>query len=131
MRFRLKINRAHGRALLEGLSDYALERTDWRLEFVDPACLHDAARVQQFDGFVARVMDETAATTLLRSGKPVVDTYGRVDINPLPSIRLDDVAIAELAFGSLAERHYGAFAYCGFPGVRFSDVRRYVRRMDL
>ena len=32
-------NRAHGRAMLEGIADYALEQTDWRLELVDPEIL--------------------------------------------------------------------------------------------
>ena len=38
-------NRAHGRALLEGVADYALERTDWRLELVDPEILQDVAGI--------------------------------------------------------------------------------------
>lgn len=38
MRIALQIekSRAHGRALLTGIADYALERTDWRLELVEP-----------------------------------------------------------------------------------------------
>ena len=28
----VETNRAHGRALLEGIADYALTRSDWRLE---------------------------------------------------------------------------------------------------
>ena len=38
-------NRAHGRALLEGIADYALEQTDWRLELVDPEILQDVAGI--------------------------------------------------------------------------------------
>ena len=116
-------NRAHGRALLRGIADYALERTDWRLELVDPERLERASYLAQFDGLIVRVMDDRTSRSLVRSGKPVVDTYGRIDDNPLPSIRLDDAAIAELAFACLSEHHYHAFAFCGFPGVRFSDAR--------
>ena len=116
-------NRAHGRALLEGIADYALERTDWRLELVDPEILQDVSSVRKFGGLIVRVMDDATADVLRKSRRPVVDTYGRRDDNPLPSIRLDDAAIAEVAFTCLAEHHYRSFAYCGFPGVRFSDAR--------
>ena len=116
-------NRAHGRALLTGIADYALERTDWRLELVDPECLSRASYLAQFDGLIVRVMDDRTAAALLRSKKPVVDTYGRIDENPLPSIRLDDAAIAKMAYACLAERHVRSFAYCGFGGLRFSDAR--------
>lgn len=116
-------NRAHGRALLEGIADYALERTDWRLELVDPEILQDVSSARKFDGLIVRVMDDVTADVLRKSHRPVVDTYGRRDDNPLPSIRLDDAAIAEVALKCFAEHHYHAFAYCGFHGVRFSDVR--------
>lgn len=116
-------NRAHGRALLKGIADYALERTSWRLELVDPQRLTSAACVGRFDGLIVRVMDEATADALIRSKKPVVDVYGRLDANPIESIRLDDAAIAERAFRCFAEHHFHAFAYCGFGGLRFSDAR--------
>ena len=116
-------NRAHGRALLEGIADYALQNTDWRLELVDPEQLSDISCVRKFDGLIVRVMDDATADVLIRSRKPVVDTYGRVDENPIPSIRLDDAKMAEMAFKYFVEHHHRSFAYCGFPGVRFSDAR--------
>ncbi len=116
-------NRAHGRALLKGIADYALENTAWRLELVDPQSLTSAAYVAQFDGLIVRVMDDATAEVLARSRKPVVDTYGRIDGNPLASIRLDDVRIAEMALQCFVDHHYHAFAYCGFGGLRFSDAR--------
>ena len=116
-------NRAHGRALLEGIADYALEHTDWRLELIDPELLQDASAVRKFDGLIVRVMDDATADVLRKARRPVIDTYGRRDDNPLPSIRLDDAAIAKVAFECFAEHHYHSFAYCGFPGVRFSDAR--------
>ena len=116
-------NRAHGRALLEGIADYALEHTDWRLELVDPEILQDVSSAKRFDGLIVRVMDDATADVLRKSRRPVVDTYGRRDDSPIPFIRLDDAAIAEVAFTCFAEHHHHAFAYCGFPGVRFSDAR--------
>lgn len=116
-------NRAHGRTMLEGIADYALAKTDWRLELVEPELLQDVSAVRKFDGLIVRVMDDVTADVLGRSRRPVIDTYGRIDDNPLPSIRLDDATIAEMVFACFSEHHYRAFAYCGFPGVRFSDAR--------
>lgn len=116
-------NRAHGRALLKGVAGYALEHTGWRLELVDPQKLTSARYVSQFDGLIVRVMDDATAGVLVKSGKPVVDTYGRCDDNPMPSIRLDDARIAEMAYACFEEHRYRSLAYCGFDGVRFSDAR--------
>ena len=116
-------SRAHGRALLRGIADYALERTDWRLELVEPERLVRPSYLAQFDGLIVRVMDDRTAAALVQSGKPVVDTYGRIDRNPLESIRLDDAVLAKMAYDCFAEHHYRSFAYCGFDGLRFSEAR--------
>ena len=51
-------NHAHGRAMLEGIADYALAKTDWRLELVEPELLQDVSAVRKFDGLIVRVMDD-------------------------------------------------------------------------
>lgn len=116
-------NRAHGRAMLEGIANYVLELTEWRLVQVEPQSLTDAKYLSSFDGFIVRVMDERTADALLESGKPAIDTYGRIDRNPLPSIRLDDSAIAEMAASCFHEHRFVNCAYCGFQSLRFSDAR--------
>lgn len=119
----VETNRAHGRSLLEGLSDYAISHTDWRLEAVEPNALTDPAKLRRFDGFIVRVMDDRTADALIRTRKPVVDTYGRVDSSPIPFIRLDDEAIAKCAAECFAEHRYTRCAFCGFKGLRFSESR--------
>lgn len=116
-------DRAHGRGVLEGIADYSLQETAWRVELVSRADLLRPGFVDGFDGLVARVMDNALADVLVASGKPVVDAYGRLDGNPLSSIRLDDEAIGALAAETFAERHFRNCAYCGFPSLRFSDAR--------
>ena len=119
----VETNRAHGRALLEGIADYALARADWRLESVEPAAFANASAICRFDGFIVRVMDDRTADVLARSRKPVIDTYGRSDSGDLPFIRLDDEAIAREAAKCFREHRYSRCAFCGFPGLRFSDAR--------
>ena len=119
----VETNRAHGRALLEGIADYAIARSDWRLEAVEPSALVDSANLRRYDGFIVRVMDDRTADALVKSRKPVIDTYGRVDTSPIPFIRLDDAAIAKCAADCFAEHHYTRCAFCGFRGLRFSEAR--------
>lgn len=119
----IETNRAHGRALLEGLSEYALTNTDWRLEAVEPNTLTDPANLRRFDGFIVRVMDDRTADALVKIRKPVIDTYGRVDCSPIPFIRLDDGAIAKCAADCFTEHRYTRCAFCGFKGLRFSESR--------
>jgi len=119
----IETNRAHGRAMLEGIADYALARSDWRLEAVEPSALVDPANLRRYDGFIVRVMDDRTADALAKSRKPVIDTYGRADSSPLPFIRLDDVAIAKCAADCFEERRYTRCAFCGFKGLRFSEAR--------
>ena len=116
----VETNRAHGRTLLEGIADYALNRTDWRLESVEPDALASPDELGRFDGFIVRVMDDRTADALARTNKPVIDTYGRVDET---FIRLDDDAIARCAAGCFAEHRYVRCAFCGFAGLRFSEAR--------
>ena len=119
----IETNRAHGRALLEGVGDYALAHPEWRLEAVEAETLTNASALRRFDGFIVRVMDDRTAEALLRAGRPAVDTYGRRDVAGIPYIRLDDAAIAQLAAQCFAEHRYRRCAYCGFPGLRFSEAR--------
>ena len=119
----IETNRAHGRSLLEGIADYAIARSDWRLEAVEPGALVDPDNLSNFDGFIVRVMDDRTADALVKSRKPAIDTYGRVDSSPIPFIRLDDAAIARLADGCFAEHRYTRCAFCGFRGLRFSEAR--------
>ena len=119
----IETNRAHGRALLEGIADYALANTDWRLESVEPAALTKTSNLKRFDGFIVRVMDDKTAQALIKSRKPVIDTYGRSDFGDIPFIRLDDSAIANLASKCFVEHRYFRCAFCGFPGLRFSNAR--------
>lgn len=116
-------SRAHGRTLLEGLADFALTQYDWRLDLLEPEQLIDRKTLDRYDGFIVRVMDARTADALLATGKPVVDTYGRLADNPFTTLRLDDEAIARMAASFFSDRLFGSVATCGYPGLRFSDAR--------
>ena len=116
-------NRAHGRALIQGIADYALSHADWQLELLEPQQLASDSAVAQFDGLIVRIMDDTTEHRLLASGRCVIDTYGRHDRVAIDTFRLDDRAIAQMAGDYFLEHRYESLAYCGFPGLRFSNRR--------
>ena len=116
-------SREHGRALLSGLAEFALSCPDWRFDLLDPDDLLDTRAIDACDGLVVRVMDDRTADILEKSGKPVVDTYGRADAPRFDTIRLDDDAIAQMATDCLADHRFVNCAFCGFAGPRFSAAR--------
>lgn len=109
--------------MLEGIADCCLDHGDWHLVPVSDRLLREKDAISRFDGLIVRVMDNETADALVQAGRPVVDAYGRIDDNPLPYIRLDDKGIARLASDFFSEHRYMRCAYCGFPGIRFSDAR--------
>jgi LacI family transcriptional regulator len=116
-------SRAHGRALLEGIAEYAQEHPEWRLYLLENDWIDNSDYLNKYDGYIVRVMDDKTAQALVKTKKPVIDTYGRYDDAPFSTIRLDDNAIARLAATYLKEHRFSNFAYCGFPSLRFSDAR--------
>lgn len=116
-------SRAHGRALLEGIAKYAQEHPELRLSILEKDWLKKPGILNSYDGYIARVMDDATADALIKTGKPVIDTYGRYNDTPFSTIRLDDNAISRLAAAYLKEHRFRNFAYCGFPSLRFSDER--------
>lgn len=81
-------------------------------------------QLQKYDGFIVRVTDDATAETLKKTKRPVVDVFGRTENTEFPLVDSDHAAIADLAAKHFVERHFTNFAYCGYPGVRFSDIRR-------
>ena len=56
-------------------------------------------------------------------GIPAVDLRG-IDLQKkMPAILTDDAAGAQLAAEHFLEKGFRSFAYCGFPGTRYSDDR--------
>ena len=54
-------------------------------------------------------------------GLPTVDLSCRYDMPGIPSLTPDNAALGQLAVEHFLERGFRRFAYCGFPGIPFSD----------
>jgi LacI family transcriptional regulator len=76
------------------------------------------------DGIIARVDNVQMATTISNLGLPVVDLRYLLPEMRMPSIRTDEEAVAALSSNHLLERGFRNFAFCGFNGADYSDLRR-------
>ena len=124
--------RAYGRRLCEGAASFACEHQEMSLGMLEWRDLDSARNLSGYDAFIARVLDDHMENVLRRTRKPVVDVfYGKV--RPGFGVAdLDNVAAGNLAAEHFLSRGFREFAYCGYEGVNFSDVRRttFVRAVE-
>ena len=123
--------RAYGRRLCEGAAAYACECQGISLGMLEWRDLENARSLSEYDAFVVRVLDDRADRILRRTRKPVVDVFYGKRRAGFGVADLDNVAIGSLAAEHFISRGFREFAYCGYNGINFSDVRRqtFVRKV--
>lgn len=123
----IESSRAYGRGLLLGLARYVREHGHWAV-FLQERDLGDFSPDWldrwEGDGIIARIENETMAAAIRRRGLPTVDLRNLLPNLGMPSVHNDDVVTARLAADHLLERGMPHFAYCGFDGADYSDIRR-------
>ncbi len=117
-------DRAFGRGLCLGVAGAAARERNWFLEFVDDLSVVKSTRLVGFDGVIARISDDGIAEDLKATGLPVVDVYTSRTRPGFGSVDGDQPGIGRLAAEFLVSRRYARFAYCGYDGISYSDVRR-------
>jgi LacI family transcriptional regulator len=129
----IESSRSYGRELLMGIAKYVRVHGPWSIEFEegDPA-EHFPKWFGRWnwDGIIARVSTPEIAEVISRSGVPVVDLSASLPEAGFPRIRSDEEAVGRMAADHLLERGFKNFAFCGFNGNDWSDLRRssFVRR---
>ncbi len=116
--------RAYGRRLCEGAAAYACECPDLSLGMMEWRDLEDSRKLSGYDAFIVRVLDDRMDRILRRTRKPVVDVFFGRRREGFGVADLDNVTIARLAAEHFISRGFHEFAYCGYNGINFSDVRR-------
>ena len=115
----------YGRNILRGFAEIAGTHPEWDLSLLDPRrTTAVAARGGTFDAWICRIPDDRAAAALARTGRPVIDLATPHDQFAFATVATDAKAIGRLAAEHLLARRYPAFAFCGYPGIAFSDRRR-------
>jgi len=123
--------RAYGRRLCEGAAAYACECQGISLGMLEWRDLENARCLSGYDAFIVRVLDDRTDRILRRTRRPVVDVFYGKRRAGFGVADLDNVAIGSLAAEHFISRGFREFAYCGYNGINFSDVRRqtFVRKV--
>src|SRR5215207_4042243 len=123
----IESSRAYGRGLLIGVAKYVRENGCWSV-FLQERSLGDVSPrwLRHWDGhgIIARVETRAMAQAIKRLRVPAVDLRCLLADLDMPSVRPDDAAIARLGSEHLLERGFRHFAFCGFNGADYSDLRR-------
>ena len=116
--------RTYGRRLCQGIVEYARAGTDWTLRLVEFDDLARASRVSDCDGFIARVISDKFAERLASTGKPVVDVFCEHPRPDFASVDQNARLVGQLAARHFIEHLFTNFAFCGYNGLSYSDMRR-------
>ncbi len=122
----IESSRSYGRELLMGVAKYVRIHGPWSIEFEegDPGeNLPKWFDRWKWDGIIARISTPAMAEAVGRCGVPVVDLSASLPEVPFPSIRSDEELVGRMAAEHLLERGFRHFAFCGFNGMDWSDMR--------
>ena len=120
----VETSRGYGRALCEGIADFAQANGHWVFEGGGESWeqgLRDLSA--ETDGVIARIPNVRMARALARMRVPVVDLYHWRDYPAISSVDADHAAIGRMAASWFIERRFKNFAFCGYAGAPFSDAR--------
>jgi LacI family transcriptional regulator len=123
----IETSRAYGRDLLMGIAKYLRIHGSWSVEFEEGDFaeeLPDWLDRWQWDGIIARVKTPAVARKLRKLRVPVVDVYGGLSGFGFSTIRSDEISVGRLGAEHLIERGFRRFAFCGFNGTDWSDIRQ-------
>ncbi len=123
----IESSRSYGRELLMGVAKYVRIHGPWSIEFEegDPGEHFPKWFGRwKWDGIIARVSSPAMAEVIRRTGVPVVDLSGSLPEAGFPRIRSDEEAVGRMAADHLIERGFKNFAFCGYNGTDWSDLRR-------
>ena len=123
----IETSRAYGRDLLMGIAKYLRIHGSWSVEFEEgdfTEQLPEWFKRWQWDGVIARVKMPVIARRLRKLNVPVVDVYGGLPGFGFSTIRSDEISVGRLGAEHLIERGFSRFAFCGFNGTDWSDIRK-------
>lgn len=122
----IETSRAYGRGLCLGIADYARTHGEWNF-LVQERDLRGGIPewLDQWDGdgILCRLSDPDMSDLFAKASCPVIDLYGQIRHPEIPFLDTDATAVAEIAARFFVNSAFSSFAYCGFPGLWFSDDR--------
>src|SRR5579863_5087999 len=123
----IESSRAYGRTTLLGVARYIREHSPWSISFQELNLCDDVPvwfESWNGDGIIARMQNADIAGVISKLGVPAVSLVDLMPNLKMPSVITDNAAAGTMAFDHLQERGFRHFAFCGFNGADYSDVRR-------
>jgi LacI family transcriptional regulator len=130
----IESSRSYGRNLLAGIAAYARAFGPWTF-YHEERNLQDrmpkALKDWRPDGIIVRMENDALTQHIGRLRLPTVDVLHEEGLPGIPGVIPNQEAIAQLAVEHLLQRRLQHFAYCGLPGVIFSEqrCRHFVERL--
>lgn len=122
----IESSRNYGRGVLRGIARYSRTNGPWSC-FTQERELHSGIpewlRTWKGDGIIARIEEQRTAKALLKLGLPVVDVLGNARFKHVPGFDTDAGGVARLVGEFFLRAGFQYFAYCGYPGIPFSNRR--------
>lgn len=121
------MSRAYGRGICEGVAEAAQRQGNWILlphERPLGVRLPKWLRPGRIDGVIAYIPSLPIAHGLLDLQVPVVDVQGQGLCPGVPVFDTDPNRVADLAVDFFRRAQFRHFAFCGYPGIFFSDRRQ-------
>ena len=120
-------SRAYGRGIFRGVAEFAGEQDDW-LILPQERNLSDSLpkwlKSNRVDGIIAFIPNARFEKDLRKLGIPVVDVRGEGFGANMHVFDSDPEEIARMASEFFGRAGFVNFAFCGYPGVFFSDRRQ-------
>lgn len=122
----IESSRGYGRGVLQGIAAYVQRHGPWSI-YQQERSLADSdppwLRSWRGDGILARLDHPRLIRSIVKQKLPMVGLTGAHTPHDVPLVVTDEHAIIRLAIDHLRERGFTHFAYCGFPGAYYSDIR--------
>ncbi|HXE41428.1 MAG TPA: substrate-binding domain-containing protein, partial [Candidatus Baltobacteraceae bacterium] len=123
----IESSRAYGRGLLLGVSKYVREHGPWAISLQEQS-LSDATpewlTKWKGDGIITRLENREMVRVIQRLRVPAIYLRNPPANFQAPTLLTDHSAAARMGFDHLRERGFRHFAFCGFDGADYSDIRK-------
>ena len=122
----IETSRAYGRGLCLGIADYSHSHGDWNFLIQERdlrSGIPEWLESWDGDGILCRLSNPELAELLASAPCPVVDLYGQIRHPDIPFLDTDASTVADMAARFFVNSAFSNFAFCGFPGLWFSDNR--------
>lgn len=119
-------SRNYRRGILHGIASYTHTHGPWSC-FTPEQGLHggipDWLKTWKGDGIIACIDTPRTARALLQIDCPVIDVLHNTRFAGIPCFDTDAGAVAKWVADYFLKAGFRHFAFCGFPGIPFSDRR--------